>query len=73
MTPLMYYLDALDARVYVTIIDPYADVFLTDRTPLYNVLADKEFIKKYRAYDVKDVRIAKASDGIITVYIEIID
>ena len=73
MTPLIYFLQALDARVYVSIIDPYADKFLTDRTPLYNVLADKAFIDKYRAYDVKEVRIAKATDGIMTVYIEIID
>ncbi len=73
MTPLIYLLEALDARVYVSIIDPYADKFLTDRVPLYTVLADKEFIEKYRAYDVREIRVAKASDGKSTVYIEITD
>jgi len=68
MTPLIYYLEALDARVYVTII---ADKFLTDRTPLYRVLADKAFIDKYSTYDVKETRIARADDGILTVYIEV--
>ena len=71
MTPLIYLLDVLDARAYVSIIDTTADEFVTKtRMPLYDFLANHGLVAKYRAYDVQDVDISKV-DGTPTVYIRI--
>ena len=70
MTPLIYYLEALDARVYVTIIDLREGKFLVDYTHLYSVLADKEFIKRYWDYNVQSVDISRIEEE-LRVYIRI--
>lgn len=70
MTPLAYYLEALDARVNVSIIDLYGSAILTGCKPLYAVLADSAFILKYRNYDVQSVDISKV-DEVMNVYIRI--
>lgn len=68
MTPLIYLLETLDARVNISIIDAYASVFLVNGVPLYTVLADNDFIANYRAYNVRSVNVSIVQ-GVRNVYI----
>ena len=70
MTPLIYYLEALDARVYVTIVDLHEKTYLVGHRPLYDILANGRFINKYRNYSVQSVDMSKV-DGQLTVFLRV--
>jgi hypothetical protein len=68
MTPLIYFLNTFDARVNVTILDKYADKFITDKAPLYTVLANTQFIAEYGTSNA-ELRAISTVEGEYIVYI----
>ena len=72
-TPFIYLLESLDPKQYISVIDVSVNNFVTPyRMPIYELLANKAIIAKYRAYTVTDMSVSKSNvENAYNVFVDI--